>query len=354
MLILGLDLGQSKSAWALVDSVSGECREGSVKMDEASLVRLLERARPEQLVLESGPLAGRVHDLARARGLRVLVADTTDAAWCWKNVKRKTDRDDALKLVRLARLGEIHPVHLPSLPVRQLRGLLQYRSALVAEQTRCKNRIRAVLQSVGRRLPPGKTGWSAAAGVGLRAELRPLAECGAEELWRGVVYTELQHLSDVQARLAEVDRKLAAVARDQPAVARLDGVPGIGALTALVLIAILDEPRRFRTRRQVAAYAGLVPRRFQSGQMDRAGRITKRGSALLRWALNQAAWAAVRSSPELRAFYVRVGGASKKRRKPAIVAVMRKLLVVGWALLRDGTRYQAHRLRGRPTAAQAA
>jgi transposase len=107
---------------------------------------------------------------------------------------------------------------------------------------------------------------------------------------------------------------------------------------------VLDQPQRFRTRRQVAAYAGLVPRRFQSGQMDRSGRITKRGSPLLRQVLNQAAWMAVRCNPELQAFFLRLGGGQKKRRKQAIVAVMRKLLVIAWALLRDRTRYQARPL----------
>lgn len=354
MMILGVDLGQSKSAWALMDSAGGEYKQGWVMMDDASLVRLLERLRPGQVVVESGPLAGRVHDLAAARGLGVLVADTTAEAWRWRNVKRKTDRDDALKLVRLAALGQINAVHVPALAVRQWRALLEYRRALTAEQTRCKNRIRATLQTVGRRLPAGKTGWSAAAGAALRVELRPLGECGVEELWRGVAYTELQHLTDVQVRLAEVDAKLAALARQDAGVRRLKTVPGVGVLTAQVVRAVLDEPRRFRTRRQVAAYAGLVPRRYQSGQMDRSGRISKRGSPLLRWALNQAAWAAVRYSSEVRACYLRLGGASRKRRKQAIVAVMRKLLVVAWALLRDGTCYQAQRLRGRGSPAQAA
>ncbi len=114
MSILGLDLGQSKSAWAQLDCATGEYQQGWVQMDNASLERLFERVRPEQLVIESGPLAGRVHDLAQARGLSVLVADTTAEAWRWKNVKRKTDRDDALKLVRLAAMHQINPVHMPA------------------------------------------------------------------------------------------------------------------------------------------------------------------------------------------------------------------------------------------------
>ncbi len=66
---------------------------------------------------------------------------------------------------------------------------------------------------------------------------------------------------------------------------------------------------------------------------------------MLRWALNQAAWAAVRFSAEWRAVYLRLGGGTKKRRKQAIVALMRKLLVVAWALLRDQSCYQAQRLK---------
>jgi len=99
------------------------------------------------------------------------------------------------------------------------------------------------------------------------------------------------------------------------------------------------------------AAAGLTPRRFQSGAMDRSGRISKRGSRLLRWALNQAAWAAVRSRPEWRALFLRLGGGSKKRRKQAIVAVMRRLLVVAWAVLRDGTVYRSGRLQPKVAAA---
>ena len=76
MMILGVDLGQSKSAWALMDSAGGEYKQGWVVMDEVSLVRLLERLRPQQVVIESGLLAARVHDLATARGIAVLVADT--------------------------------------------------------------------------------------------------------------------------------------------------------------------------------------------------------------------------------------------------------------------------------------
>jgi len=353
MKILGMDLGQSKSAWEMLDTQTGEVVDGQVRMDDQAVGKLLDRTRPDQLVVESGPLAARVHDRARAAGVSVLVADTTQDAWRWKNVKRKTDADDAGKLVRLAALGQINPVHIPAPPVRERRHLLEYRQALVAEQTRCKNRIRATLTLHGRTLPRGKTGWSATAREPLAAETRPWADCTPEELWRGVLKTELEHLQQVEALVATVTAKLDALAKADPRVAQLRTIRGVGPRTAEVIVTVLDQPQRFATRRQVGAYAGLVPRRYQSGQMDRSGRITKRGNALLRQVLNQAAWVAVRCNPELRAFFLRLGGGHKKRRKPAIVAVMRKLLVIAWALLRDGTVYQARSPR-RPQAHAAA
>jgi len=341
MRILGMDLGQSKSAWELLDEGTGEVRRGTVSAADEALRKLLTRLGPELLVAESGPLAARAHDVAVALGVRVVVADAAREAWLWRNVKRKTDADDAAKLVRLATLNLLHAVHIPAPAVRERRHLQEYRQALVAEITRCKNRLRATLLVHELRLPPGKTGWSGTARAVLAAEARPLAECGVEALWRGVLAVELEHLEQTEARLAEVTAKLDELAATDLRVRQLRSIPGVGPRTAEVVVTVLDTPGRFRSRREVSAYAGLVPRRFQSGQMDRSGRITKRGSPLLRQVLNQAAWVAVRCNPELRAFYLRVGGKEKKRRKQAIVAVMRKLLVLMWALLRDGTVYRA-------------
>lgn len=345
MKIVGMDLGQGKSAWEMLDTQTGEVACGQVGMSVSALQKLLTIMGPDQLVIESGPLAARVHDLATGIGVAVLVADATQDAWQWKNVKRKTDADDANKLVRLAALGQINPVHIPAPAVRERRHLIEYRAALVAEQTRCKNRIRATLLLQGLKLPGGKSGWSSAARESLAQHARPLAECDPRELWRGLLQTELEHLQQIGSLVATVTGKLDELTCSDAQLARLQTIPGVGPRTAEVIVTTLDQPHRFATRRQVAAYAGFVPRRWQSGQMDRSGRITKRGSPLLRAVLNQAAWIAVRCNPELRAFFLRMGGGQKKRKKQAIVAVMRKLLVIAWALLRDETTYQAPRLK---------
>lgn len=341
MKILGLDLGQSKTAWELLDTVNGDVSRGTVTMDTDTLTRFLAACAPDLVALEIGPLAARVHDLAQAPGRKVLVADTTEDAWKWKNVKRKTDADDAAKLVRLALLEQINPVHIPTPRVRAWRQLLHYRAALAGDVAAVKNRIRAALRPHGLLCPTGAAAWSLKQLAYLKAQVaQPLAACAPDELWRGIVHQALEHLNANEAQLAAVTAKLDELAQTDPRIAQLQSIPGIGPRTAETLVATLDQPRRFKSRRQVSAYAGLVPRRYQSGQMDRTGRITKRGSPLLRQLLNQAAWCAVRCNPHLRLVYERVGGRTKQRRKQAIVAVMRKLLVLSWALLRDGTRYR--------------
>ena len=121
----------------------------------------------------------------------------------------------------------------------------------------------------------------------------------------------------------------------------LDTMPGLGPRTAEAVVAHLDDPKRFKSGKQVAAYGGLVPRQFQSGEDDRRGRITKRGPAILRKLLVQCAWAMLRYNPWARAVYARLTGGGQSRKKPAVVALARKLLVRLWAMLRDGKAWRA-------------
>lgn len=341
MLILAIDLGMSKSVDCLMDTVTGAVQYGGTRTCREGLRQRLTTCRPDLVVVEICPLAAGVHDLGRELGMKVLVADTTQDAWRWRNVKRKTDRDDALKLARLAALQQLNPVHIPGLAMRQRRALIQQRYTLVRQQTRCKNRIRALLVIQEVRLPKGTLAWTQGGMTRLQEWARPLEACAVEELWRGMLHVELQHLEHMRQLREEVERKLNQLAEADPRIRLLETAPGVGTRTAEVIVTVLDEAQRFTSRRQVGAYAGLIPRRYQSGDMDRQGRISKRGSPLLRLALNQAAWAAVRYSPHFREFFMRVSRLSKARRKQAIVAVMHRLLVVCWAMLRDGRAYRA-------------
>jgi len=345
MMIFAMDLGSSKSAICTLDTGSGQVQHGSCPTQAAKIRTLLQRRRPDLVVVEVSPLAAMVHDVAVELGLAIQVADPTQDAWRWRNVKRKTDRDDALKLARLAALGQINPVHIPEPRMRQWRELVEYRQSLVAERTRVKNRIRqVVLVHAEHRPRAGKYGWSQTARAALRELARPLTECRADELWRGLLAAELDRLADLDGRLAVLEQQLDRLGRADARVALVQTIPGCGGRVAEAVVTALDRPERFANRRQVGAYAGLTPRRFQSGQMDRSGRTSKRGRPLLRQMLNQAAWQAIRRDTYFRALFLRVGRGVKGRRKIAIVAVMRQWFVVAWALLRDHQRYCPARL----------
>ena len=124
--------------------------------------------------------------------------------------------------------------------------------------------------------------------------------------------------------------------------------------TAEVVAAYFDEPKRFTSGREVSAYSGLVPRQYQSGEMDRRGRITRRGPSLLRKLLVEAAWCALRTNAWAQGLVQRISRGQRTRKKQAIVALARKLLVRRWAMLRDGVPWREDPSHAVRTAAPAA
>ena len=190
-------------------------------------------------------------------------------------------------------------------------------------------------------MPAGQKGWSSASIEQLRAEARPLEEVGLEDLWRGQLGLELQAMAAVSAMLAQLETKLDALADADARCQRLMTIPGVGHRLAETVAATLDRPERFSNGRQVGAYAGLSPKRYQSGQCDRQGRISRAGNTLLRSLLVEVAWIGLRYNPWMRQVYENARRGSAARKKTAIVAVARRLLVVCWAMLRDGTEWRA-------------
>lgn len=341
MRILAIDMGWSKSVSCLLDTDSGELQYETVMTGKEPFSKLLEKIRPQLLVIEAGPMAGWVADLCQRVQVKLLVLNTNDEPWRWRNVKKKTDRQDALKLARLAAMGQAKAVHGPEHRVRQWRQLIYYRETRMAEQVSSKKRIRAILLQEDLRLPGGAKAWEAQGLAELRKLARPMKDCAAEELWRGLVEIELKRLEQLEKHRQQVENKLNPIARGDERVRRLQQVSGVGVRTAELVVAMIDQAGRFGRARELACYAGLTPRKYQSGKMDRDGRISRAGNGLLRKYLVQAAWSGKRSEPRMQAVYERVRRNSPRRSKQAIVAVARHLLIWLWAMLRDGTHWQS-------------
>ena len=338
--ILAIDLGKFNSVFCWYDPDARAEAFRTVATTPDDLRRELLHQPVARVVFEACSQAGWVHDLCEELALPALVASTTGAAWQWKHVKRKTDRDDARKLARLAAVGEVQAVPVPPRAVRQWKSLIGLRKRLVAERVRGQNRIRGLLVSQGLPAPMGARAWTAVGLAGIGQLDRPLADCGPDELWRGELRLLLERLGALGEQAAAVEARLDAVAAGDARVALLLTAPGVGVRTAEVIAAYLPDAKRFRSADEVGAYAGLVPRQYQSGQTDRRGRITRRGPKLLRAALVECAWCSLRYNPWARETWLRLqaNGLSKKK---AVVALARKLLVRCWAILRTGQPWRA-------------
>jgi len=343
-LILAIDLGKYKSFACVYEPEGGEVKTATVDSNRFELVRVIERWRPAVVVIEACALSGWVSDLCGELGVRCRVANTASEAWKFKHAKRKTDRDDALRLAQLQALGQLPEVVVPPKATRESRALISARQALVCRRVALQNRVRGILLGQGLPMPRGGRAWSATGLKGLDQLARPLADCAATELWRGLLHSALAEYRQVLTLIDDMEAQLDAIAAADAGAQLLSSVPGVGPRTAEAVAAHLGDARRFATGKQVSAYAGLVPKQYQSGETDRRGHITKRGPAVLRKLLVECAWCCLRYNAWARALYLRLTHGGKTRKKPAVVALARRLLVRLWAMLRDGATW-----RGDPT-----
>ena len=341
MKILALDLGKYKTVGCAYERESGQHRFRASATTPAALARLVQEVKPDRVVIEVCNIAGWVCDLLRGLGVAVQVANTSDDAWRWRKVKKKNDRSDALKVAQLSAVNQLREVHIPTIEVRQWRALIAFRQQLVSRRGKVKNHIRDLLLTAGEILPRGAKCWTQLGVARLAATAKPLPEVGLTELWRGQLHSELQQLRAVQAEITVVEEKLDAIAAADPRVALLRTIPGVGPRLSEAIVALLDRPERFHNTREVSAYIGMVPKELDSGETVRRGPITKHGSRLVRSLLVEVAWAGLRYNPWVRQTYQRISGGKKSRKKIAIVAVGRRLLVRCWAMLRDGTSWRA-------------
>jgi transposase len=308
--ILAIDLGKYKSVACVHDQATGEIRFTTFETTRAELRRLINQEQPAVVIIEACLLAGWVHDLCGELGVRCLVANTASEAWKFKHLKRKTDKDDALRLAQLYLLGQLPTVTLPPATVRQRRSLIAARQTLVGRRVAVQNRIRALFVAQGLPAPRGAKAWTAVGLAGIATQAKPLGACGPDELWRGLLELALIEYRQVSELVAQAETRLDALGKQSADVILLETVPGLGPRTAETVAAYVHDAARFKTGKQVSAYSGMVPRQHQSGEMDRRGRITKRGPALLRKMLVECAWCMVRYNTWARGIYQRLTSGS--------------------------------------------
>ena len=339
MMILAIDLGKSKSVFCGYDPAGPSHRFATVDSTPTAFHEVLAAQRPDRVVIEVCDMAGWVQDLCQTLQIPVQVVNANGEGWRWKNVRNKTDREDALKLARLSAAGDVELVHLPDRTTRHWRSLILYRQKLVDRRTAIRNSIHALLVREGRAIS-GKEAFGLESLAAMRELARPVEACSKDQLWSGHLHMELAAYDHIQQQIATLDEALNKIGDADPRVVRLKTIPGVGPRSSELMVAIIDDPHRFANARQISAYAGLTPRRYQSGQMDRSGRISKAGCRKLRKLLVQVSWGMLRNNPHGREVFLGISKGQKTRRKQAAVALARRTLVWSWAMLRDGTDWQ--------------
>jgi len=337
MKILALDLGKFKTVGCAYEAETARHRFATVATTPQALHDLIVALEPDRVVIEICSIAGWVCDLVGTLGIEIQVANTSEEVWRWRKVRRKNDRRDALKAAQLSAVNQLREVYVPEKEMRQWRALITYRQRLVQRRTKIKNHIRDLLQREGEMMARRQGAWTLRGLAQLEELVQPLSSVETDELWRGELALELTQLRAVQRQLDTVEEKLNALGAADARVQLLRTIPGVGPRLAEAIVTLLVDPHRFGKAGEVSAYIGMVPKELDSGETERRGRITRQGNRVVRSLLVEVTWLGLRHNPWVRENYQRISGGKKSRKKIAVVAVGRKLLVRCWAMLRDGT-----------------
>jgi transposase len=330
-----LDVSDKLTHVCVVTSDGAVVRRDAVASDPEVLAKWLKRHCPGlvRVVLETGPLSTFLYHGLAERDVAVACICARHAKGVLSTRVNKSDVHDAEGLAQLARTGWFKRVHMKAHATHIDRAALKVRAQLISAKNGFANQLRGMLKLFGLRMDkvttPAKRRERLAALFAQRSDL--------EALFAPLV-ASIEALED---EIRASSKLLAARASSDPVCARLMSVPGVGPVTALTFTAAIEDPRRFARSSDAGAYAGLVPRRSQSGERDHKGHISKAGDAMLRSALYEAAnnlMVRVKRPFALQSWGRRL--AEAKGHKRARTAVARKLATLLHSLWLNETEFR--------------
>ena len=333
----GIDVSMEQSSVCVVDATGKIVREAKVASEPEALIGWfrgldLELAR---VGLEAGPLSQWLYAAMRDAGLAVELLETRHVRDAFKAMPVKTDRKDARGIAHLMRLGWFRSVHCKSLPAQETRALLTARELLRSKSHDAEMSLRGVLRGFGLKVGP-TTARNFAGRIRELVAGHPTLTAVAEAL-----LAAREALGD---QLRGLEKRLRDQAREDRRARLLMTAPGVGVIVALTFVAAIDDPARFRSSKAVGAHFGLTPRKYQSGETDVTGRISKIGDAgvptMLYEAANIILTRPVKGSA-LKSWAARLAVRAGMRK--AKVALARRLAVVLHRMLADGTPFMAER-----------
>ena len=332
---IGLDLSDRTGRYYAIDDDGLRIEEGTVLLVSAELQRWAKGIPKTVMAIEAGTHSPWISRLLSACGHEVIVANPVKVALITQNVK-KTDPVDAEYLARLARFDRelLFPIQHRGEQAQIDLQMIRSRHIAVQLRTKAIGHVRGAVKSFGERLPK----CDAEAFVNKTRDLIP-------EAMQPALGPMLDLIDQLTRTIAGYERKIQKLVQTRyPEVEQLTQVKGVGALTGLAYVLVLEDARRFRRSRSVGAYLGLTSKKDQSGEEDPQRGITKAGDRLLRMLLMQSAQYILGRFGEdcdLRRHGEKIAARGGKRaKKRATVAVARKLSVLLHRLWVSGETYE--------------
>jgi transposase len=338
----GIDVSLEYSHVCVIEAAGKIVREGKVASDPEALVGWFGALRLEvaRIGLEAGPLSQWLYAGMRQAGLAVELLETRHVRNAFKIMPVKTDRKDAHGIADLMRLGWFRPVHCKSMEAQETRAMLTARKLVHKQLQEIESSLRGILRGFG--LKVGKT-------TPVRFEGRIKELVTGHPSLQAIAASMLAVRAVLRREFNGFERHLRAMARCDMRARLLMSTPGVGTIVALTYASAIDDPARFKSSKTVGAHFGLTPKKHQSGETDRTGRISKIGDSSVRAALYEAAHVILtkplKGCTALKSWAMRI--ARRAGMNKAKVALARKLAVIMHRMLADGTTFRAAWRRAR-------
>lgn len=274
-------------------------------------------------VYEAGFCGFWIHEALHQEGINCIVVNAADVPTTDKEKSQKRDKVDCRKLARALRNGQLKPLFVPSRELLEERALVRSRYKLIENRTRCKNRIKALLNYYGINIPEDlNTGkWSLKLKEWLKTA--PMQyECGIITL-----NIFLKELDSLEGMIKEVTSKITTLSQTEKYRTNselLTSIPGIGMIISMTLLTELGDINRFKSLDHLNSYIGLVPYVYASGDTEKVGHMTHRGNNILKCQLIESAWMAVKRDPALMLQYQEL--TKRMKGNKAIIRIVRKLV----------------------------
>ena len=319
---IGIDVSLERSSVCVVDATGKIVREAKVASEPEALVGFCRELGlvVARIGLEAGPLSQWLHAGLTNAGFEAVLLETRQVKAALSAMVVKTDRKDARGIAQLLRMGWYRPVHCKAVPAQEIRALLAGRKLLLGKLRDLELSIRGLLRGFGLKVGQVSKG---------RFEARVRGLITGQPTLEQVVEPILRAREALSREFHRLHRAMLAIVRKDGVCRRLMTVPGVGALVAVTFTSAIDDPARFRRSRAVGAHFGLTPKRYQSGETDVVGGITRIGDGMVRSALYEAAHTMLTRSSRfstLKRWALEV--AKRRGLKRATVALARKLAVV--------------------------